>query len=590
MNRRFLARAFLALGLATAAASISAADACRPVRTLGAGSILAIDAQQTDLGPALRAVLDSDQVLVDAPSRFRLGPQSKQVTLDVPMVVRVPSLTADLVDDRATLSFDTASTGPALVSREGRRYLVQFAKGVPMDARGVAFKVRPLLTEPSVVKIAKGATYRLTDDGKGAVLSKGAKVTWQLGDNTQFRFSLVDPTPLEETTGPAVTDASISVIKPSRLLPGSVMKVQVRASGYDFKAHPITFCFAVAPEGGRGLYTLSAPGRLISESTEGGLFEVDVPARMAAAVYKAAPGREAEEVGSAYEWLGMRSSVRVMGLDGDKVVFDAAQPFIVSHFWISFVSGFALILVLMGMSAIFLREPNPRLLLRRLAQHPSQRFSLSNIQILMWTLLVLYALAFVWIANGMLLDISSGVLILLGISGGTSILVRGVENMGNTTMTPVTDTPKLKDLITNEKGDFDLLRFQMLGFTLFTLAYSYISVIRSEGLPEIPANLYLLMGISNGAYVGGKIADNMKPAGDAAVAASKTATNDFEKSLSVADIQSIQRSLSVATSGELDQATRDAIARYKLGHGLIPADSSLNELLRDRLQADSVPQ
>jgi hypothetical protein len=590
MNRRFLARAFLALGLATAAASISAADACRPVRTLGAGSILAIDAQQTDLGPALRAVLDSDQVLVDAPGRFRLGPQSKQVTLDVPMVVRVPSLTADLVDDRATLSFDAASTGPALVSREGRRYLVQFAKGVPMDARGVAFKVRPLLTEPSVVTIAKGATYRLTDDGKGAVLSKGANVTWQLGDNTQFRFSLVDPTPLEETTGPAVTDAGISVIKPSRLLPGSVMKVQVRASGYDFKAHPITFCFAVAPEGGRGLYTLSAPGRLISESTEGGLFEVDVPARMAAAVYKAAPGREAEEVGSAYEWLGMRSSVRVMGLDGDKVVFDAAQPFIVSHFWISFVSGFALILVLMGMSAIFLREPNPRLLLRRLAQHPSQRFSLSNIQILMWTLLVLYALAFVWVANGMLLDISSGVLILLGISGGTSILVRGVENIGNTTMTPVTDTPKLKDLITNEKGDFDLLRFQMLGFTLFTLAYSFISVIRSEGLPDIPANLYLLMGISNGAYVGGKIADNMKPAGDAAVAASKTATNDFEKSLSVADIQSIQRSLSVATSGELDQATRDAIARYKLGHGLIPADSSLNELLRDRLQADSVPQ
>ena len=590
MNRRFRDRAFLAFCLATAAAGTYAADACRPVRTLGAGSILAIDAQQTDLGPALRAVLDSDQALVDAPSRFRLGPQAREVTLDVPMVVRVPSLSADLVGDGATLSFDAASTGPAVASREGRRYLVQFAKGVPMDARGVAFKIRPLFAESTVVTIGKGATYKLTADGKGAVLSKGAIIMWQLGDNAQFRFSLVDPTPLEETTGPAVTDAGISVVKPSRLLPGSVMKVQVRASGYDFKAHPMTFCFAVAPEGGGGLYTLSAPGRLVSESTEGALFEVDVPARMAAAVYKRAPGREAEEVGSAYEWLGMRSSVRVMGLDGDKVVFDAAQPFIVSHFWISFASGFALILVLMGLSAIFLREPNPRLLLRRLAQHPSQRFSLSNVQILMWTLLVLYALAFVWIANGMLLDISSGVLILLGISGGTSILVRGVENMGNTTMSPMTDTPKLKDLITNEKGDFDLLRFQMLGFTLFTLAYSFISVIRSEGLPEIPSNLYLLMGISNGAYVGGKIADNMKPMDDASVTASKTATNDFEKSLSVADIQSIQRFLSVATSGELDRATRDAVARYKLSQGLIPANSSLNELLRDRLEADAVPQ
>ena len=584
-----MARAFLVFCLAMAAAAAHAADACRPVRTLGAGSILAIDAQQTDLGPALRAVLDSDQVLVDSPSRFRLSPQAREVTLDVPMVVRVPSLSADLIGDAATLSFDVASTGPALVSREGRRYLVQFAKGVPMDARGIAFKVRPLLAEPSVVTIGKGATYKLTADGKGAVLSKGATITWQLGDNAQFRFSLVDPTPLEETTGPAATDAGISVIKPGRLLPGSVMKVQVRASGYDFKAHPMTFCFAVAPEGGRGLYTMSAPGRLVSESTEGGLFEVDVPARMAAAVYKRAPGREAEEVGSAYEWLGMRSSVRVMGLDGDKVVFDAAQPFIVSQFWVSFVSGLALILVLLGMSAIFLREPNPGLLLRRLAQHPSQRFSLSNVQILLWTLLVLYALAFVWIANGMLLDISSGVLILLGISGGTSILVRGVENMGNTTMTPMTDTPKLKDLITNEKGDFDLLRFQMLGFTLFTLAYSFISVIRSEGLPEIPPNLYLLMGISNGAYVGGKIADNMTPTDDASATASKAAINDFEKGVSVAEIQSIQRSLSVATSGLLDQVTRDAIARYKLANGMIPADSSLSELLLDRIHADAMP-
>lgn len=61
----------------------------------------------------------------------------------------------------------------------------------------------------------------------------------------------------------------------------------------------------------------------------------------------------------------------------------------------------------------------------------------------------------------------------------------------------------------------------MSGFTLFTLCYSFISVIRSEGLPEISAAAYLLMGISNGAYVGGKLADNMKAqdAPDAAVAA-----------------------------------------------------------------------
>jgi hypothetical protein len=67
---------------------------------------------------------------------------------------------------------------------------------------------------------------------------------------------------------------------------------------------------------------------------------------------------------------------------------------------------------------------------------------------------------------------------------------------------------KAKDLVVSPDGESDLLRFQMLGFRLFTWFYSLISVIRSEGLPEIPENMYVLMGISNAAYIGSKMADN----------------------------------------------------------------------------------
>lgn len=559
-----------------------AADACRPLRTLGAGIVLQVEPFQTSLAPQLTAVLDADLILADEPAIFGLGKARAEVTLQAPVTVRPQPFGAELAGGVAALEFDPQAAGPAVVSRDGRRYLIHLAKGRPMTARGGELQVRPLMAASQAFTLNERAVVKLTDDGR-AIVVKGSPVSWQLGDNAAFKFSLVKPTTLEETVGSTVTDAAVTVVNPIRLLPGGVMKVLVRASGYDFRARPLSFCFAVMPEGAHGLYTLSAPGRLMSESTDGALFEVTVPTEMARAIYKSVPGRADEPLGSETDWLGKRATVRVMGLDGDRVVFDAVQPFVTSNFWIAFSSGFVLILVLMLLSAIFLQEPNPRTLLRRLAQHENQRFSLANVQILMWTLLVLYALSFVWIANGLLLDISSGVLVLLGISGVTSVLSRGIENFAGAPKAPVTDEPKFKNLVTNEQGEFDLLRFQMLGFTLFTLCYSFISVIRSEGLPEIPANLYLLMGISNGAYVGGKLADNMKAqdAPDAAVAA-----GSYERSMTVADIQSIQKILGVTSSGLLDEATRTAIARYKVAEGIVPADGSINELLRARLESD----
>lgn len=583
--RRWIAIAILSALTAGTPSLVSAADACRPLRTLRAGMVVQVEAHQTALAPRLEAVLESDLLLSDEPALFGLGQARTEATLRAPVTVRPQPFRAQLAGGAAELAFDPQAAGPAVVSNEGRRYLIHLAKGRPMTARGGELSVRPLEATPQAFTLNERAVVKLAASGR-VVVVKGSPVSWQLGDNATFQFLLVNPTTLEETLGATVTDAAVTVVNPIRLLPGGVMKVQVRAGGYDFRARPLSFCFAVMPEGANGLYTLSAPGRLVSESTDGALFDVIVPTEMAGAIYKSVSGRADEPLGSETDWLGKRASVRVMGLDGDRVVFDAAQRFVVSNFWIAFSSGFVVILVLMLLSAIFLHEPNPRALLRRLAQHENQRFSLSNLQILLWTLLVLYALSFVWIANGLLLDISSGVLVLLGISGGTSVLSRGIDNYAGVPTAPVTDVPKFKDLVTNEHGEFDLLRFQMLGFTLFTLSYSFISVIRSEGLPEIPANLYLLMGISNGAYVGGKLADNMK-AQDAPVA--MTAAGSFEESMTRADIQSIQKVLRVAPSGLLDEATRAAIARYKVAEGIVPADGSVNELLRARLESDALP-
>jgi hypothetical protein len=44
----------------------------------------------------------------------------------------------------------------------------------------------------------------------------------------------------------------------------------------------------------------------------------------------------------------------------------------------------------------------------------------------------------------------------------------------------------------------------MLGFTLITAGFVVLKVIDGYEIPEIPDNFLILMGISNGLYIGGK--------------------------------------------------------------------------------------
>jgi hypothetical protein len=48
----------------------------------------------------------------------------------------------------------------------------------------------------------------------------------------------------------------------------------------------------------------------------------------------------------------------------------------------------------------------------------------------------------------------------------------------------------------------------MLLFTLITAVFVLVSVVASYVIPEIPAGFVTLMGISNGVYMGSKIAQS----------------------------------------------------------------------------------
>jgi hypothetical protein len=79
---------------------------------------------------------------------------------------------------------------------------------------------------------------------------------------------------------------------------------------------------------------------------------------------------------------------------------------------------------------------------------------------------------------------------------------------------PAGQIPRWSDLIVNESvqpdgtvtREIDVARFQMLLFTLVTAVFVLMSVVTTYVIPEISTGFQTLMGISNGVYLGSKVA------------------------------------------------------------------------------------
>jgi hypothetical protein len=214
----------------------------------------------------------------------------------------------------------------------------------------------------------------------------------------------------------------------------------------------------------------------------------------------------------------------------------------------------------------------------RIISTPSGYASLSELQILLWTLVVAASAVYVMALSGDLIEITNGTLVLLGIAGAAAlgakthsvsqesaadsaaaaarkeasqaeieaaqkdvaasaapgnvaaraeqVIAANVETgakgiaatataRANAFMNPPENQiPRWSDLIVNEitkldgtvRREIDITRFQMLLFTLITAAFVLLTVVTTYVIPEIPTGFVTLMGISNGVYLGGKVA------------------------------------------------------------------------------------
>jgi hypothetical protein len=139
----------------------------------------------------------------------------------------------------------------------------------------------------------------------------------------------------------------------------------------------------------------------------------------------------------------------------------------------------------------------------------------------LWTFVVAGSAVYVMVLSGELIQITTGTLVLLGISGavtvGAALHDKTLTAKAQAARVPAAPRkPRWSDLVVNETGDgqraIDITRVQMLYFTLITAVFVVMRVVSTYVIPEIPDGFQILMGISNAVYMGSKVAQPATPA------------------------------------------------------------------------------
>jgi hypothetical protein len=154
----------------------------------------------------------------------------------------------------------------------------------------------------------------------------------------------------------------------------------------------------------------------------------------------------------------------------------------------------------------------------RIITTPEGYASLSQFQMVLWTFVVAASAVYVMVLSGELIEVTSGTLVLLGISGAVTVgtQLHDSAQAAKAGATRPQRKPMWSDLIVNDVNglrEIDVTRVQMLYFTLITAIFVVMRVLTTYVIPEIPQGFQILMGLSNAVYFGSKVA---QPAASAA--------------------------------------------------------------------------
>jgi hypothetical protein len=196
----------------------------------------------------------------------------------------------------------------------------------------------------------------------------------------------------------------------------------------------------------------------------------------------------------------------------------ASDPAAVSVAW----KWFAVLIGLVVLAVIALIAAIPtKGKLWQLAEGADGRASTSKFQWLLWIVAVAFAYTVLWVLRAKQGDYTAitqvpvNLLTLLGFSTGTAAAAKGITAgyvQSSKLAKPVMEKNAKGGLIQDDSGVPDLGKLQMIAFTLiavgvffWTLIHQIASTPVITGLPNVDSSLLVLMGISQGGYLGKKL-------------------------------------------------------------------------------------
>ncbi|HME10604.1 MAG TPA: hypothetical protein VKG25_26350 [Bryobacteraceae bacterium] len=202
-------------------------------------------------------------------------------------------------------------------------------------------------------------------------------------------------------------------------------------------------------------------------------------------------------------WESRPVEVSLGAANGIPGASDASIDFERLNLW--WLAGWAVVfIVALWLFAGYARTTN---IIRDSGQLPAnvpagtmKAYSLARTQMAIWTFLVAGALAFIFMVTWNENTVSPGILVLLGVSFGTTILASVVD--GDDPPTPTSGSFR-KDLIEGQGPEFH--RYQMALFTVILAVIFVVKTASGLAMPEFDSTLLGLMGISSGTYLGFKL-------------------------------------------------------------------------------------
>lgn len=302
-------------------------------------------------------------------------------------------------------------------------------------------------------------------------------------------------------------------------------------------------------------------------------------------------------------WWAKRNLYIYQCSSGKRPISVSYAPVYISPFSVSWVAAIAVVLGLywlVSRTFIFVTKKklngwhaaNPI----RITAGPDNCGSLSAFQVFFFTMIVFSMLVVVLLRTGVLSDLSTTILELLGISGIGAAAAKGTDNSKNS-LDPANLTwlynkgwydspsvlaqtePSFYDLISSD-GSFDVYRFQSFVFTVAVGVALLIGGIAQLASFTIPQNILGILGLSQIVYIAGKVVTaNDATRLNAAVTELRDAEVDFRKAAltpgaPTGDLQAAINRAPAAYADYLEKAT-GAAKLFKQIIGRTPDQSNI---------------